>query len=228
MADSIRNLVNDALYASGALGQAEVLSDDDAQLSLRTLKRMLGTWANQKLAIYTVGQGTIPLVGGTASYSTTALTTGRPATIDSVFVRLSNVDYALDLVSNQTYAEFAYKPTSAIPTCVYYDPGYPNGTFYFFPVPSGTMTAYVSGRYPLTSGTLTLDTQINLPDGYEAAIVHNLAPLLAPMFGQSVTADMRGNAADSMAWLKRTNRSALMMTNTLPYGRPYVNIVRGF
>lgn len=224
---TVRDIIEDALRTNGALGQGEALADDDWQVGLRALRRMLGTLANQPLALYETQQGTLTLTPGTVSYSTSLLSTGRPVSLDSAFLRLSNVDYPLSIIDNQTYDGKQYKTNTGLPTEMYYEAGYPNGTFFFYYAPSSAYVAYITGRYPLIAGTLTLDTTVSLPEGYEAMLVNVLAVKTASLFGRQVTAQMKEDEKDSLAWLKRTNNVDLVMETNLPFGRVQYNGLMG-
>lgn len=220
---TVRELVYDALMTNGAMSAADPLSGEDANVALRALQRMLGTWANQNLLLYETRQGTVTLVPGTTSYLTTLLSTGRPVSIDSAFLRMGNVDYPLTLLDNQTYDSIQFKSNASLPVAVYYDPGYPNSTLYFYPTPSAAYTAYITGRYDLIAGTITLDTVVTLPPGYDAAIVNSLAVATAPLFGRPVSGEMQKMAIDAVAWLKRTNQVDLVMETDLPFRRRAYN-----
>ena len=224
---TVRDLINDALQTNGTLGQGETLSDDDVNTALRALQRMLGTWANQNLLLYQTAQGTMALTPGTVSYSSALLSTGRPVSVDSAFLRMSGVDYPLDLVDNQTYNEQQYKSNTGLPFMLYVDAGWPDTTFTFFPAPSAAYTAYVSGRYALIAGAITKDTVVSLPLGYEAALVDNLAVKTASLFGRQVDGVLMKSAVDAIAWLKRTNQVSLVMETNLPFNRPRYNGLMG-
>jgi hypothetical protein len=77
--------------------------------------------------------------------------------------------------------------TSDIPTDLYYDPSWPNGSIYLWPVPTSTYDLELAFDTLLSSvadGAADLD----LPQGYQQAVRLTLAELLAPMFGQTASA----------------------------------------
>lgn len=224
---TVRDIIADALRANGALGQDDSLSPDDYTVGLGIFRRWLGTLANQPLALYETRQGTMVLTPGTISYSSTLLSTGRPTLIDSAFLRLGGVDYPLDIVDNQSYDENQYKTNLGLPTQLYFDPGYPNSTFTFYFGPSAAYTAYITGRYELTTGTMTLDTDMAAPPGYEAMYVAGLAVKSAATFGRPVTQQMKEDEKESLAWLKRTNNVDLVMETNLPFQRARYNGLMG-
>lgn len=210
-------LLTDAATTAGVIDPQESLPAAQAQFILRRLNRMIASWANERLLIYNTYTDTLALTGGTASYSTTLLANGNARQWDSAFVRISDIDYPLDIVGQQTYNAIEYKPTAAIPVMLYVDTGWPNSTLYFFPVPYGSMTAYISARKALT-GTLLLATDVSLPQGYEAAIVDSLAADIGPSFGLQPNPQLIEQAREARTVLKRNNHTPLVMTTTVPGG----------
>lgn len=215
---TVRDVVTDALFANGALGQGESLDATDGALVLRAFTRMLGTWANENITVYTTSEGTMTLVAGTATYATTSLSTGRPVSVQNMFLRLNSVDYQVDLIGEEEYDAIPYKTSSGLPLVCLYEASYPNGSFTFYPVPSEAYVAHVKARYPLISGTITLETSVSLPPGYEAALVDNLAVYVAPFFGLQAPGDLRMRAHASKEALRATNHVPLRMTSSLAGG----------
>lgn len=213
-----RDLVEDAAAEIGELATDTPLSSADAERILRRLNRMLDSWSNERLMVYELFDETFSTSAGVASYSSSLLASGRPVKVDGVTVRVSNVDYPQTIVSAADYDAIGNKTAGGIPDRVYPQMGYPNATFYFFPVPSGVYTVTVSAYRRLQNG-LTLSTTIALPPGYEEAIVSNLAMLIAPMFGTKVSEETALSARESKARIKRVNMQHSEMTIDLPTQR---------
>lgn len=220
------DIVKDAATTAGVIDPEESLSAAQSQFILRRLNRMIASWANERLLVYNTYTDTLPLTAGQITYSTTLLTHGNARQWDNAFVRLSDVDYPLDIVDQQTYNAVTYKITAAIPTMLYVDTDWPNSTLYFFPVPFGSMTAYISARQPLES-TLILGTTVNLPPGYEAALVDSLAVNIGPAYGLPPNQELRDMAQNERAVLKRNNYTPLVMTTDIPVGPRLYNIFSG-
>ena len=213
---TVRDLITDSLFAIGALGQSETLTDADAQLCLRRLIRMVGSLANEHLTVYTTAEDTFTMTAGTASYATTLLTvSGRPVSVQNLFLRLSNVDYPVEPINEQQYDAFAYKPAAGLPSYFLFDTTFPNGTFFFYPTPSAAYVAHVKGRYPLLASTITLATTLSLPLGYEAMLCDNLAVNIASSFGVQAPPELVDAARKSKAWLKTNNYVPMLMDSTL-------------
>lgn len=206
-----RDIVSDALSSLGEQTQ----DDADLQICIRVLNRMLGTWANENVTVYDTATGTITLVPGTATYSTTLLSLGRPVTIASLYLSLSGVDYPVERVDEVTFDDIAYKAAQGLPSVFTYSTAYPNGALSFYPTPSAAYVATVKARYPLVAGTVALATSVDLPPGYEAALVDNLALRIAPHFGIEPSGSLRVAAMASKRALQATNHVPLVMTSAL-------------
>lgn len=155
--------------------------------------------------------------GGTGTYqvnvsqtaSSTTLTTyyQRPLRMNSSFVRVSSLDYTVHPINIEQYELIGFKTLQGPwPRVLYYQPSGPVGNVIFWPVPgSGEMHMFaetVLGRF-----TSLYDT-VSLPQGYNQAIIYNLAELLLPEYGKNDAASIgliRDYAAQGRAWIKRTN-----------------------
>lgn len=196
------------MFTAGVLGQdgtTQPEGSSDQALVLRFLNRMLDSWANESLLIYSTSQETLPLTANVATYSTALLTNPtRPVAISGMFVRYAGVDYPISMIDKSTYNQIGIKTIAAIPQYCWYDPTMTQGALTFFPVPYATMTAYVDCDRVL-SAPLTLASDLTLPPGYEQAIVDSLAEIICRPFGQPLTPDIVNAAKVSRARIKKRN-----------------------
>lgn len=131
----------------------------------------------------------------------------RPLRINSAFVRVSTLDYQVIPVNLEQYELIGLKTLNGPwPRVLYYQPASPLGNITFWPVPgSGEMHMFaetVLGQF------VSLSDNVTLPQGYNMALRWNLAELLLPEYGKNdplITQMIIKNAADSRAWVKRTN-----------------------
>lgn len=131
----------------------------------------------------------------------------RPLRINSGFVRVSSLDYPVRMLNVEQYELIGFKTLNgAWPRLAYYQPSSPVGNIVFWPVPdSGEMHLFaetVLGQFQSLSDAVTL------PQGYAMAIRWNLAEFLMPEYGKNdpvMTQMIMKNAAESRAWVKRTN-----------------------
>lgn len=208
-------LVTDALRQIGIVGQSVAAAPTNAlNIGLRALNRMLGSWANVRTMLYTLPLESFPFVASQPDYTTDVIfADGRPTALNYMNVELSSVIYPCELIVNQTFADIGYPPATGIPEVCYYDAAFPDGTLTFFPIPySSAISCNVYTQRPLT-GAIVAATDVLLPDGYEKAIVDNLALYAATMFpGAPVSALLNSEAKEGRRVLKVTNYTALVST----------------
>ena len=212
---AVRDLIYDAMYAAGVLGEGESSSSpESAQYALRKLQRMIDSWANDGLMVYTQTQETMTLSAGDATYTTADLSTNtRPVALERAFVRYSDTDTEVRIVTRQQWNAIAFKAGEGVPEVVKYEPAMTAGQFTFYPVPHETMAVYFDCRRVLGSGW-TLDTEVTLPPGYEKALVDNLAvELCSGGFGVQASPALLQAARASKAVLARINWQPPLLRN---------------
>lgn len=131
----------------------------------------------------------------------------RPLKINSAFVRVATLDYPVKILSFEDYEKIGLKNLNGPwPYGLYYQPTEPRGTLTYWPVPSsGEMHIFADSIF---SQFRTLTQVLAIPQGYEMAIMWNIAALMVPAYGKSDPTQLQmvaAAAASSMAWLKRTN-----------------------
>jgi hypothetical protein len=148
---------------------------------LRTIRRSLNIltleWQNRGLNLFTVEEGTIPLVAGTNVY------TMPSDTIDIIETQLrtgtgqNQIDTTLERISVATYAQQTNKLIQGRPTQAYVDRGVSAVTVTVWPVPDGSQTyslAYfrLKGIDGLSSG---ISGSAGVPPRFVPALVAGLA-----------------------------------------------------
>lgn len=213
-----RDAVSAALRLIGALASGEAAAASDATDGLSALNRMLGTWSNEGLLIYSRVRDQLTLVASTAAYTMGTggtFSTARPQAILEALIRDETVspaaEYPIRMLTLAEYAAIAIKAvTSTYPTAVYDDGGFPYRTLTLYPVPSATHKLVIFSQKPLTE-IATLDTSVSLPVGYDEAIIYNLALRLAPEYGKQPSDLVVMIAGDSLANVKRANQTPRYM-----------------
>lgn len=142
----------------------------------------------------------------------------RPLRINSAFVRVSTLDYPVDVLNVEQYELIGFKTLQGPwPRYLYYQPTYPVGNITYWPVPgSGEMHMFAETTL---ANFVTLYDQVTLPQGYVMALRWNLAEMLLPEYGKNdpVVAQMiMKNAADARSWVKRTNMQPPVMASFDP------------
>ena len=94
------------------------------------------------------------------------------------------IDYPLaPLSSYEEYSRIGIKQLKTFPRYFFYNPTFPLGTLYAYPVPrSGFFQIHIV--YPeFLNGNVLLNTQLSLPPEYWKAVVYTLALELAALYG---------------------------------------------
>ena len=201
------DIIKHALIKLDSMAINETPSSEDANHAFTILNWMLKQWNNKSKFIYQITNGTYVTVADTASYligSGQTWNTTRPIRITEAFVRNDSTDYPLTVIQNDEYQRIAYKSTpTGIPTHLMNNNAYPYATIYLWPVPDAVYTIGLSQWTQFTQFS-GLTTAVSLPDGYELALVDNLAFKLAPSYGKPQI-DYRHDAEESASILSETN-----------------------
>jgi len=221
---AVIDIISRAMRLLGVYSIGEVPSADESASGLAALNSMLESWSTQNLFIYAQSTNQIPLTAGVASYIvgpsiTSAFITTRPVEIlDSSYIDISGVSYALTVLPLENYNDIALKAgVSGIPSVLYALMTMPDITLTLWPVPSQTMTLNLVSNKLITSFTTIADVVL-LPPGYDRALVYSLAEELAPEYQMAISPDLARKAAHARKVVKRVNTQVPFMK--MPYGIP--------
>lgn len=184
-----RDLINDALIQAGVQDPSESMEASKAAFGLRELNRMLGSWANEDLMIPTKDRLTFNLVNGQQSYTLGiggAFNTTypvRPGQIDLVSVIVNGVELPVEVLNDEQWRDITVKAVSStFPLQMWANGNYPLNTLYFWPIPTGP-NQLVMSLWGRITAFANLGVDAALPEGYEDAIIPNLALRLGPAYG---------------------------------------------
>lgn len=224
---TIRELITGSLRIINVVQVNEVPTASDIDISLESLRGLLGSWSADRLAVFLLKQYYFPTIAGQKDYT---LGTGgdwnisRPMGIERATLtyngqitlnpltglyELSTNNNTLDIpmegLTDAQYAAIPVKNQPATYPVKYYDNGnFPLRTVSVWPIPTTNQPITLWLWQPLWSPT-TLDQELQFPRGYERAIRYNLAIELAPEFGKTITAEVQEIANTSYAVIKRGN-----------------------
>ena len=199
-----RSIIKRALQRNGVLTKGESPDGDEAQDGLLLINDLLQSWSNDSLLIYARQLESFPLVSGQQTYSIGVggdFNTTRPLQVLSAFTRIGGIDYNIDIISDTEFDTITQKGiSSSIPSVMYYQTGYPLGQLNIYPVPT-VGTLYIRTEKPLTEFA-TLDTDVELPPGWERALIYNASMELAGEYGQPVSQETYQLAMDALNKIK--------------------------
>lgn len=224
-----RDIIVKAMQKVGILFKTEQPSADEVNDGLDSLNAMLSSWSNDSLNCVARVLESFTLSAGVSSYSIGAgqtFDTQRPVFIVESHVRISTVDYPLTGVPDEVYqSDIPFKSQQGIPQFYNYSNAYPYGTIRLYPVPSTDYTLFILSEKEITQ--FSLDDTVNLPPGWEMALIYNLAMILAPEYGQQADPVTVQIAADSKSAIRR----AIAKNRTMdaePQLNPAGNIYNGW
>ena len=129
-------LVEEAFERCGA----ELRTGYDLRTATRSLNLLTIEWANRGINLWTVEEGTIPLVAGTATYDLPATTIDLMSQVIRTGTGETQSDIAISRVSNPTYASIPSKNNTGRPIQVYIDRQTNNPKITLWPIPDSTDT----------------------------------------------------------------------------------------
>lgn len=197
-------IIKSAMRKVGALTKTENPSADEAQDGLEMLNDLLSSLSNDSMVIYARYSEDFTLSGGTGSYTIGtggAFNTARPVKIISAFIRSGDVDYPLDILSDEQYYSIAVKSTSGIPCGLNFSNDYPLGVIKLYPVPDANYQLFILSEKQLSQ--FTINQTVDLPAGWNRMLIYNLALEMFSEYGQTATQEVKMIADDSRALIKK-------------------------
>jgi hypothetical protein len=207
-----RAVITQSLQDLGILAANEALSASDADFALQKLARLIDNWNAEREAVYVDRFETFTLtpslsphtIGPTAA---TWTATQRPVSIEAANLILPGspaVRTTINLRDVQWYeGQSVPDLETTIPTDLYYAPTWPNGSLYFWPIPTAAYDVELQTRIVLAE--LALDDTFTMPPGYRDAITLTLAEELAPSYGQQIPERLALSAQQARARIFANN-----------------------
>lgn len=182
----------------------DVVNADDMDLALFIFNELLDALNADGRALYSVGIATNTLTPNlqphTIGPTGTFVVTTRPVAILSANLVMTVASpvtrIPLTLRDDAWWMDVRSRLlATAIPTDLFYNPTFPNGQINLWPMPTVAYGLELETRTLLASVVIT-DT-FSLPPGYQQALRLTTAELLAPAFGQTVSASTKEKARDA-------------------------------
>lgn len=194
MALTFRQICTDAALEIGVVAQGETLSAPDADTLIRLCRRLLNAWDAERRAVYATQFQQFTLIPNPPLNYLTIGPTGdftvdqRPVSIDGANLVLTPstppVNTPIKIRDWQWWlSQTTPTLTSTYPTDLYYQPDWPNGKLFFWPVPTFAYDVQLMTRTVL-SDTVNLNDEFSLPPGYQDAITLTLADMAQRVFGR--------------------------------------------
>lgn len=217
------NIIKRAMQKAGILTKAESPAADEAADALSELNNLLQSWSNESMLIYARTWEIFNTTGGVGTYTigpSQAFNTVRPMVIIAATINNGGIESPLEIISDEDYVNnISLKNQQGIPQYINYDNAFPVGNIKLWPVPATNYPLRLLTEKQLTSFTLYQD--VELPIGWEDALIYNLAVRLAPEYGTEPSALVVEQANNSKGAIQRTitkNRTMDADTAGLYYG----------
>lgn len=227
MAQTVGDLIRSSLRKIGVLAPGEPLPSDEGDDAKQVLIQMIDAWTNESLLIPVTTVITKQLLVGESEYTIgiypepipvplpdNHIEVKRPQQFLTSFIRDgAGTDYPLQVIGPTSYADTSRKDNEFRPTRLYIRKGWPMHTLIFNSLPFADETLHLETLQPLSEvlPLIGLTEEINLPPGYEKAIIFNLCIDLAPEYGKDITNVIAVTAMDEKRKIKRTNHKKLTL-----------------
>lgn len=220
---TVRDICIQALKDCGAFGVGQTPLAEDITDAWFRLQTMLEMWNRKRWLVYHLktilctSTGAQTYTVGPGGDFDTGVGSTRPDKLENGnFLRQltqsqpNQIDYPLELLqSMEDYNHIALKQLKSFPGQIFYDPSWPLGTLYVWPVMQANI--YATGiciKESLPAAFANLSSQIGLPYEYIGTIISNLAIMLKPKYGMPI------QPGDPLAALAKSNLNTLRGANT--------------
>jgi hypothetical protein len=193
------DIITMAMLEIGAIDPDETPSGPEMNTGLYKLNRMLDAWNADRRYVYAMNFTQYPLIPNiqptTIGPSGNFVVPQRPVKIEEANIILnagsnSAVRCPMAIRDKDWWAnKRTYAVPGTLPTDLYYQPGWPNGSLFIWIVPTV--------NYPIELVTWILLSQLALtdsfcfPPGYLDAVVYSLALSISPSFQRPISPDLR-------------------------------------
>lgn len=229
---TVGDICLEALKEANVVGFAQTALAGQIVEAQARLQWMLQEWARKRWLIYhlvtlnVVSTGALSYTVGPGGQIDTGVGSSRPDKIESAFVRQltqsqpNQIDYPLNLLqSMEDYNRIQLKQLQSFPAYVFYDPGFPLGSLYGWPVAQVNIYAlYVTLKAQLPTSFANLAVKLNLPYEYYLCMLYNLAIRMRARYNiPSFPGDaLPGLAKNSLATVRGANTAIARLQTDVP------------
>lgn len=222
-----QNLIIAAMQEIGALAPGEQPSIDDSAWVLQKLQRLIDRYNAKESMIYGVNfqSFTLPInvapvtIGPGANFDVNQ----RPVRIKSASLILNDgtpgqndVEVPLNIRDADWWAQQTIKGLqSTLPTDLYYNPNWPNGQLYFWPVANAVNQVRL--EFEIILGQITAyNQQFSMPPAYWDAIIYPLAVSLCPSYERTASPELLKLEAQAIKAVEANNSTSPRMFSDSP------------
>lgn len=205
---AVSDLINDILREIRVLSAVDPALPQDAEYVLRKINRTLDNWNADIRLAYAEVLSTFTLTPAlqphTIGPTGTIVQAQRPVSLQGASLNVSGSWIPIDVRDATWWLEQPNKTmTSDIPSVVYYEPEWPNGSLYFWPVPSSANQVALLMRQVLAQ--LTIGTTVTFPPGYLDALILNVGFECVGPFKVDMPTRLEERAREALARIMANN-----------------------
>lgn len=186
---TVADLITSSLRRLGVHPAGEAVEADEADDALSALNLLLETWGAQRRFVYRrqalsyvtqAGVGSVTIGPGGNIPAT------RPLSIRECYYRIGTIDYPVEVLYADQYALIGLKSLqTAWPVGIYYDPGFPLGVVFMYPIPAASGELHLQVDQQFTPFTAVTDV-LSLPPGYTNALIYALGAEICSEYGKTL------------------------------------------
>jgi len=227
------DLIEKALHLVGAKDPLEPATAQEAADGLDSLNALLDSWNTDRLFVYRIATTNYTWPSGAVSKTVGSggdINITRPVRCEDSYVVDNGITYPVKSIPKESYDGIPLKGLSVnYPQWLYYDPAFPLGSLYLYPIPASNLALTLSYWSQFSSVAAITDT-LSLPPGYWRALTYNLAVEIASEYGMNVPPGVITVAANSAGKVKRLNAPQPMSRLEVAYqpSRNDFSIYRGY
>ena len=177
------DIIRLSLKDAGILGVGQTAMLEDFNDAFDRMNMMMAQWARKRWLVYHLVDTSFQCTGAqsyTVGPGGDFVFTSRPARIEAAFARQvvpsqpNQIDYPLtQIMAREQYNRIALKELVSFPSYYFYDPAFPLGNLFPWPIPSALYEIHISTMMVLSEFP-DLASTINLPPEYKAALYYNM------------------------------------------------------
>lgn len=216
MSDTVQDIITDALREILVIGSTQAPTANDSNVGLRVLNRELDAWAARKAYVYaetfnsyTLAPNHQPHLIGPGLAAPDFAATQRPVRIRGAALILNNVTPNVDVPLRIRDADWwNFQRVKAIatttPTDLYYEPDWPNGSLFLWPVPTFAYGLRLQ-LWTLINQFVNLTDSFTFPPGWKKALTLTLAEKLCRPFSRGAQEDLVEDARRARVEIQMNN-----------------------
>lgn len=216
---TVEDLLRNALTDAGVIGIDEDLEQPILNRAFTQANWLLAQWARKRWLMYRIADYAVVSTGA-QTYSVgrgmSININPRPDRLEYAFLRFINsppgnnlfVDVPLDIIqSHEDYSRITVKNVGTLPWRIFYDPVWPVGLLYPWPIPQSGLYEIHVGFKVVLPRFASLQDKINFPPEYETALNWCLARRLRVSYQMPMDQEINALARDGVNTIRLANQA---------------------